>query len=178
MAFANEFISLKDREVYHLEDFEKRLISPNPQRTWAIDRSCGDYLRTVKPEARKLEPGDPDARFEEDFHFHWKGYDFLVAIRIIGEQELQDWPGSVFEEPLNTPGTRRDLYYVRHIGELGKPAHGSPSALKTMRTELLRDLQEALRVGSGGAFAFQTPEEEAIPRHAVLKIAPHAEVSE
>ncbi len=178
MAFVNEYISSEDRVRYQLEAFEKRLPSSNPQDTWAIDREREIFLRVVRPGARKSEPGDPDARFEKDFQFHWKGYDFMVATRMAATQEFLDWPGDVF---LSSKVPASDAlilrFYLRHIGETGKPSSDAPSALIHQRQEVLSDLEEALGIGYGGVFARLTPEEAARPRQAAIKVAPGAEVA-
>lgn len=81
MAFVNENISPKDRELYQLDVFEKRLGTINPGPDWAIDRERDIFLRVINPAARKSEPGDPNAGLEKDYHFHWCGYDYLVCTR-------------------------------------------------------------------------------------------------
>lgn len=178
MAFVNEYISPEDRVRYQLEAFEKRLTSSNPQRSWAIDRERDIFLRVVRPDARKNEPGDPDARFEKDFQFHWRGYDFMVATRRAATKEMQDWPGELFDSGRAPAPNARVLYfYLRHIGEMGKPSADAPSALIHRRHEVLSDLQEVLAFGSGGTFVHLTPDEAAQARHAVIKVAPRAEVA-
>lgn len=178
MAFVNEYITPEDREHYQLVAFEMRLPSANPQDSWAIDRERKIFLRVVKPDARKSEPGDPDARFEKDFHYHWKGYDYLVATRRLDAQELQDWPGEIFVSGRSyDPNARVLRFYLRHIGEIGKPTSDAPSALRHQRHEVLSDLEDALGFGSGGTFVRLTPQEAAQSRHAVFKIAPRAEVT-
>ena len=178
MAFVNEYISPEDRVRYQLEAFEMRLPSSNPQSSWAIDRERGIFLRVIQPDARKSEPGDPDARFEKDFQFHWKGYDFMVATRMAATREFLDWPGKVFlsgREP--APGALILRFYLRHIGEMSKPNADTPSALIHQRQEVLSDLEEALGSGYGGVFVHLTPEEAARPRQAAIKVAPRAEVA-
>ncbi len=178
MAFLNEYISPQNRERYQLEAFEKRLPSSNPQDAWAIDLDRDVFLRVIRPDARGSEPGDPDSRFEKDFHFRWKGYDYLVSTRRLDAQELQDWPGEIFESSrARDPNARVLRFYLRHIGEMGKPRPDAPSALRQRRNEVLSDLEDALGFGSGGTFIRLTPQEAAQPRYAIFKIAPRAEVA-
>ncbi len=178
MAFVNEYITPEDRERYQLEAFEKRLFLINPQDSWAIDRERDIFLRVINPEARKSEPGDPDARFEIDFQYHWKGYDYLVSTRRLGAQELQVFNGEIFQS--NNPhdeNARVLRFYLRHIGEMKKPTQESPCALVVHRQHVLSDLEYVLAFGSGGTFVRLTPEEAARSRYAIIKIAPNAEVT-
>ena len=178
MAFVNEYISPEDRERYRLADFESKLFIINPQDDWAIDRERNIFLRVIRPEARKSEPGDPDARFEDDFQFHWKGYDYLVFTSRQDAQGLESIPGDIFASDNPHPeGARVLRFYVLHIGEMGKPTPDAPSALRTQRQQLLSDLEYVLAFGSGGTFVRLTPEEAAQPRYALIKIAPGAEVA-
>ena len=177
MAFVNEYISPEDRERYQLEAFEKRLFSINPQDSWAIDRERNIFLRVINPEARKSEPGDPDARLEIDFQFHWNGYDYLVSTRRVNAKELESFPGEIFRSDNPHQEDARVLrFYLRHIGEMGKPSPDSASALIAQRQQLLSDLEYVLAFGYGGAFARITAEELAQPRYAIIKVARNAEV--
>ena len=177
MAFVNEYISPEDRERYQLADFESKLFIINPQRSWAIDRERDIFLRVIRPATRGSEPGDPDARFEKDFQFHWKGYDYLVSTSRKDEKELDALPFEVF--PSNNPkpiGARVLRFCVLHIGEMSKPTPDAPSALRTQRQQVLSDLEYVLAFGSGGSFP-QSSEEGAQPSFALIKIAPRAEVT-
>jgi hypothetical protein len=179
MAFVNEYISPEDRERYQLADFEKRLLMINPGPDWAIDRERDIFLRVINPAARKSEPGDPDAIYEKDFQFHWKGYEYFVSTSRKDAEELQDIPGNEFQSAnQRIDGARVLRFQVLHIGEMGKPSPEAPSALITQRQELLTDFEYVLAFGSGGTFAGLTPEEAARPRYAILKISPNAEVTE
>ncbi len=174
MAFVNEYISPEDRERYQLDEFEKRLYLINPQRDWAIDRERDIFLRVINPAARKSEPGDPDARYEKDFQYHWRGYDYLVSTRLLSAKELYEFNGEIFNS--GTPHDSNALvkrYYLRHIGEMNKPDQASSSALKVHREKLLSNLEEVLAFGTTRL----TPEEAAQPRYAIIKIAPNAEVA-
>lgn len=174
MAFVNEYISPEDRELYRLEAFEKRLGTINPQRSWTIDRDRDIFLRIINPEARKSEPGDPDARYEKDFQFHWKGYDYLVSTRLLDAQELQVFPGEIFQSGTSHESNARvKRFYLRHIGEMHKPTQASPSALTQQRQQLFCDLEAVLAFG----ISRLTPEEELETRYAIIKIAPQAEVT-
>ena len=178
MAFVNEYISPEDRERYRLADFESKLFTINPQDDWAIDREHDIFLRVIRPAARKSEPGDPNARFEVDFQFHWKGYDYLVFTSRKDEKELDALPFDVFQSNNPKPiGARVLRFCVLHIGEMSKPTPKAPSALATQRQQVLSDLEYVLAFGSGGTFVRLTPEEAAQPRYAVIKIAPRAEVT-
>jgi hypothetical protein len=178
MAFLNEYISPEDREHYRFDDFEKRLFMINPQRSWAIDREENIFLRIINPAARGSEPGDPDARFERDYHYHWKGFDYLIAARCgISAQELQNWSGEIFESGLPHPEKSRVFrFYLRHIGEVSKPKPDVSSALKHNRMSILRDLEDILAFSWGGLFTSLTLEDEQEPRYAIFKIAPQAEM--
>jgi hypothetical protein len=179
MAFVNEYISPEDRERYRLADFEKRLFTINPQDSWAIDRERDIFLRVIRPATRGSEPGDPNARFEKDFQFHWKGYDYLVFTSRQDAQGLESIPGDVFASDNPHPeGARVLRFYLLHIGEMAKPSPDAPSALSTQRQQVLSDLEYVLAFGSGGTFVRLTPEEAAQPRYAIMKIAPRAEVTE
>jgi hypothetical protein len=177
MPFVNEKISDEDRQRYDLDAFEGRFRSPIPSPDWAIDRERDIFLRTIYNETRKKEPGDREARYEKDFQFHWKGYEYLVATRRISAKDLEAWPGELFQsDNVYEDGARVLRFYLRHIGEVIKPRADAPSALRTHRQQILNDLEAALAFGSGGTFARLTPEEAAQPRRAVIRIAPHAEV--
>lgn len=152
MAFVNEYISPEDRVRYQLEAFEKRLPIINPQRSWAIDRDRGIFLRVIDPAARKSEPGDRDAHYEKEFQLHWKGYDFLVTTRRLDAQELETLPGDLFESgKTHAPNSLVLRFYLRHIGEMGKPTADAPSALIHRRHDVLSDLEDALAFGYGGS---------------------------
>ncbi len=178
VAFVNEYIPQKDREHYRLDAFEKRFFSSNPQNSWVIDRDRAIFLRVIKPEARKQEPGDPDARFEDDFHFHWKGFDYLVSTRCgLSENNMLALPGEMFESNLLSAHSGRILrFYIRHIGELTKPTATAPSALIHQRETVFTDLESALGVSRGGS-CILSPETVDAPCFAKLKIAPNAEVT-
>jgi hypothetical protein len=179
MAFVNEYISPQDRKRYRLDDFEKRLFMINPGPDWAIDRERDIFLRIITPHARGAEPGDPNSRFEDDFQFHWKGYDYLVSTSRKDTQELESIPCEVFSSNNTYPeGSRVLRFYVLHVGEMSKPSPDAPSALRTQRQQVLSDLEYVLAFGSGGTFVRLTPEEAAQPRYAIMKIAPSAEVTE
>lgn len=138
MAFVNEYISPEDRERYQLAEFEKQFFTINPQDDWAIDREQNIFLRVIRPATRGSEPGDPDARFEKDFHFHWKGYDYLVSTSRKDQKELDAIPCDVFSSDNPNPeGARVLRFYLLHVGEMGKPTPDSPSALRTQRQQLL-----------------------------------------
>lgn len=178
MAFVNEYISPEDREHYRLAEFEKRFFTINPQDDWAIDREQDIFLRVIRPAARGSEPGDPDARFEKDFQFHWKGYDYLVSTSRKDKKELDAIPFDVFSSDNPKPeGARVLRFYIIHIGEMGKPTPDAPSALRMQRQRLLSDLENVLAYGEGGVFAGLTKEQTAEPRYAIIKIAPRAEVT-
>jgi hypothetical protein len=178
MAFVNEYISPEDREHYRFDDFEKRLFMINPQDSWAIDREQDIFLRVIRPAARGSEPGDPNARFEKDFHFHWKGYDYMVSTSRKDAQELEAIQAETFQSDNPRPEGARVLhFFLLHIGETKKPRLDAPSALRTQRQALLNDLEYVLAFGSGGTFARLTPSEAAQPRYAILKIASNAEVA-
>jgi hypothetical protein len=178
MTFVNEYITPEDRERYQLEAFEKRFFRINPSLDWAIDRDRDMFLRVIQFEARKTEPADPNARFEIDFQFHWKGYDYLVSTSRKDALELQAIPGDVFRSDIpHEDGARVLRFYILHIGELSKPSQEVPSALIAQRQQLLSDLEYVLAFGSGGTFAGLTPDQAAQPRCAVFKIAPNAEVA-
>lgn len=175
MAFVNEYISPEDRERYQLDAFERRLFLINPQRDWAIDRERDIFLRVINPAARGSEPGDPDARFEKDFQYHWKGYDYLVSTCRLDAQELQAFNGEIFQSDNQHDENARVLrFYLHHIGEMTRPSNEAPSALITYRQQILTDLEDVLAFGSGGTFVRLTPEEAAQPRYAILKLAPNA----
>lgn len=178
MAFVNEYITPEDRERHQLEAFEKRFFSLNPQGSWVIDRDRDIFLRIIRPEARKNEPGDPDARFEDDFHFHWKGFDFLISTRCgLSEEDMIEFPGHIFHSKSSPPSAGRQLrFYVRHIGELKKPTPSTPSALIHQKEALFQDLEDALGISWAG-ICMLSPENINTPRHAKLKFAPNAEVS-
>jgi hypothetical protein len=177
MAFVNEYISLEDRERYRLADFEKHLFTINPQRSWAIDREQNIFLRVIRPAARGSEPADPDARYEKDFQFHWKGYDYLVSTSRKDAKEFDVIPVDVFEsDNPKTEGARVLRFYLLHIGEIGKPTPDAPSALRTQRQRVLSDLEYVLAYGEGGVFVGLTKEQVAEPRYALIKVAPRAEV--
>jgi hypothetical protein len=178
MAFVNEYISPEDRERYRLADFEKQLFTINPQDDWAIDREQDIFLRVIRPAARGSEPGDPNARFEKDFQFHWKGYDYLVSTSRKDAKGLDAIPFEVFASDNPKPeGARVLRFCVLHIGEMGKPTPDSPSALLTRRQRLLSDLEYALAYGEGGVFMGLTKEQTVEPRYAIIKITPNAEVT-
>jgi hypothetical protein len=178
MAFVNEYISPEDRERYRLADFEKPLFMINPQDDWAIDREQDIFLRVIRPEARGSEPGDFDARFEKDFQFHWKGYDYLVSTSRKDAQGLDSIPGDVFASNNPRPAGARVLrFYLLHIGEMSKPTPDAPSALLVQRQRILSDLEYVLAYGEGGVFAGLTDEQTAEPRYALMKIAPNAAVT-
>jgi hypothetical protein len=179
MAFVNEYISPEDRERYRLADFESKLFTINPQRSWAIDRERDIFLRVIRPEARKSEPGDPDARFEKDFQFHWKGYDYMVCLRNgLSATELQNWPGEIFSS-LNPHVQGQEVLriYLHHIGEMSKPIAQTASAWNTRRQQVLSDLEYALAFSFVGAFSGKSSEKLEPPRYALIKIAPRAEVT-
>ena len=178
MAFVNEYISPEDRERYQLQAFEKQFFTINPGDDWAIDRERDIFLRVIRPEARKSEPGDPNARYEKDFQFHWKGYDYFVSTSRKDAQEFQSIPSDIFQsDNPHEEGSRVLRFYLLHIGEIGKPSLDAPSALITQRQRVLSDLEYALAFGSGGTFARLNPDEVAQPRCAIFKIAPNAEVT-
>jgi hypothetical protein len=178
MAFVNEYISPEDRERYRLADFEKRFFTINPQDDWAIDRERNIFLRVIRPEARKSEPGDPNGRFENDFQFHWKGYDYFVSTSREDAKGLESIPGDVFASDNPHPeGARVLRFYLLHIGEMAKPSPDAPSALRTQRQQVLSDLEAVLAYGVGGVFARLSTEKTAEPRYALVKIAPRAEVT-
>ncbi|WP_395669435.1 hypothetical protein [Rhodoferax sp.] len=178
MTFVNEYISSKDRERYKLEAFEKRFFRINPSLDWAIDRERDIFLRVLNPAARGSEPGDPDARYEKDFHFHRMGYDYLVSTRRLDVQELQSFPGEIFQsDNFRKEGARVLHFYLRHIGEMGRPKKDAQSALSTDRQQVLSDLECALAYGEGGVFASLTKEQTAEPRYAIIKVARYAEVT-
>ena len=177
MAFVNEYISPEDRERYRLADFEKRLFMINPGPDWAIDRERGIFLRVINPTARKSEPGDPDSGRERDYHFYWKGYNYLVQVRVgLNGYELTSWPGELFEDQsLTAYGSKELKFYVRHLGEWCPL--GAVSALKTQKETVIKSFCEVLAFGWGGLFTSLSPADESEPRHAVVKIAPGAEVT-
>jgi hypothetical protein len=178
MAFVNEYISPEDRAGYKLEEFEKNFFTINPGPDWAIDREQDIFLRVLRPAARKSEPGDPDARYEKDFQFHWKGYDYMVSTRRSDAQELQSYAGEFFEsENPHEEGARVLRFYLRHIGEIRKPSPDAPSALTAQRQQILSDLEYVLAFGEGGVFASLTKEQMTENRYAIIKIAPNAEVT-
>jgi hypothetical protein len=178
MAFSNEYITPADQEHHQLKAFEKRFFTLNPQNSWVIDKDRDIFLRIIKPEARKQEPGDPDARFEDDFHFHWKGFDYLISTRCgLSEKNMHDFPGEIFQSgTTRDPAARVLRYYIRHIGELKKPTPTTPSALTHQRKELLKDLEDALSFSWGG-ICILSAENINASRFATLKIAPNAEVA-
>ena len=179
MAFVNEYISPEDRERYRLADFESKLFIINPYPSWAIDRERNIFLRVIRPEARKSEPGDPDARFEKDFQFHWKGYDYMVCLRHgLSAIELQNWTGEIFSS-LNphVQGEKVLRIYLHHIGEMSKPIAQTSSAWNTRRQQVLSDLEYALAFSCVGAFSGDSSEEAEPPLYALIKIAPRAEVT-
>ncbi len=177
MPFVNEKISDEDRQRYDLDAFEGRFRSPSPSSDWAIDRERDIFLRTICNAPRKNEPGDREARYEKDFQFHWKGYEYLVSTRRLDAQELATWTGELFQSD-NVYEEDAELlrFYLRHIGEVIKPRADAPSALRTHRQQILNDLEAALAFGCGGVFARLTPEEAAQPRRAAIRVAPYAEV--
>jgi hypothetical protein len=180
MAFVNEYISPEDRERYRLADFESMLrFTISPQDWWAIDRAQNIFLRLIRPAARKSEPGDSDARFEKDFQFHWKGHDYMVCLRSgLSAMELQNWPGEIFSSLNSHPQGEEVLrIYLRHIGEMGKPSAQTNSAWNTKRQQALSDLEYALAFSFVGVFSGDSSEEAEPPRHALIKIAPRAEVT-
>ncbi|MEB3317653.1 MAG: hypothetical protein VKO39_05875 [Cyanobacteriota bacterium] len=175
MAFTNEMISSEDRIKYNFAGFDKKIFLANPQFDWAIDRARTIFLRVVRPEARKIEPGDPDGRFEKDFHYHWKGYDYFVSTRRLDEREFLTFPGTVLDScTSHEPGMRVLRFYLRQISELRKPSDLSPSAILQNQEQLLHDLAEVLAYGEGGVFSRLSPKQSLEPRHAILKIAPNA----
>lgn len=177
MAFVNEYISPEDREFYQLTAFDNRIPSSNPQDSWAIDRERNIFLRVIRTEARKNEPGDPEARYEKDFHYYWKGYSYVVQSRKTREQEFRGYQGEIIDNnPLVVPNSERLLFRIHHIGEVSKPSVNASSALQKNRMDILENLQEALAISYGGLCSYLTPEENEQPRHALLNIAPHAEV--
>lgn len=173
MAFVNEEFSAEDRARYHFADFEREHVSfLNPDCHWVIDREAGIFLRMVR--AVVGDNHDPDSRLENQFHFHRHGYDYLVHVRKgLSEKNLTLFPGSLFVSGRELlPGSKRFLYYLRFISEVGKPSADAPSALRHQRQAVLTDLEAAMDACFGGHYMFMPPEERAIPRQISFIIAP------
>lgn len=173
MPFVNELIYRKDREFFRLDAFDKRFPLHNPNDCWTIDRGTGVFLRALRPHVGKAKARDPESRHHKDFHFHWNGYDFLIAVRSIGAQELREWDGEIFDDARDVePGAEVLLFYLRHLEEVGKPNPLAPSAVSCHRHALLRDLRSALAATSQGGPAYLTVDDDAKVRSAIIKIAP------
>ncbi|ALV07108.1 hypothetical protein DES44_2598 [Roseateles depolymerans] len=117
MGFVYERISKDDRKLFDLDQSDEWLSLAGPSLEWAIDRASGTFIRLLRLFGRKNEPGDPGARFERDFHFHWKDRDFVVHTR--AAIQLEDFDGRQFGDLSNLqPDERVGIYRVWAIWEV------------------------------------------------------------
>lgn len=94
MGFVCERISEEDRKKFDLDRSDKWLSLAVPSREWAIDHDSNTFIRVLRLHGRKNEPGDFEARYERDFHFHCGGRDFIVFTRAAIDPD--DYDGTQF----------------------------------------------------------------------------------
>lgn len=173
MPFANDLIYRKDREAFQLDAFDKRFPLANPNDCWTIDRDNGVFLRALRPHVGKSRSALASSPQDKDFHFHWKGYGFLIRAHLTAEAELMQRDGELFGALQERPsGPLPPLFYLSRIEEVEKPTPEAPSAFREHRQALFHDLREALAANSSGGRAYLSADEGSAGRTAIIKVAP------
>lgn len=143
MAYVNEVIPDQDRKSFDLDYSDKWLFLAVPSRDWTIDRETGTFVRLLRLYGRKNEPGDPDARHERDFHFHWEGRDFIVFAR--AAIQLEDFDGRQFGGLLSLQeGERVFAYRVWAIWEALGNGFNRRFGIECRTEEFFEELRNAL----------------------------------
>lgn len=171
MAFVNRYITPENRDKFNLDVSDRWVFNPSPSLGWAIDEEAQTFIRVLRPYARRNEFGDPNSMAEYDFHFHWKGRDFIVCTRagITPDEYEGRQMGEMPSEPL---GKHVYTFLIREIAETTSQDWNWRFAQDGADDVFFKALREALAQGNGGVFKSLYGEVYQGPRQAVLKIAP------
>lgn len=134
MPFVNEYISPEDAEKYALAEIDAQLRAGGISRQWTIDRERDIYLRIVS-RGREMED-----RHESLWSFYWKGTVLTIRLALIAGDGRPGEPGMSHWRLKFLNGSR-----------------GLPPALQPYRTDILKDLEQALcAYKDGGIFSVNT----------------------
>ncbi|WP_151449183.1 hypothetical protein [Lacisediminimonas profundi] len=159
MPFVNEYIPADDVKKYHIEEINKKVyLGFNGSTQWTIDRARDIYFRQV---AR----GREEFRSETINTFDWKGRLIWLTLEGLSKEEAQQAEGERFGEgePVD-PRSRLVAFKLVHWSEDGSGYLSSE--LKARRSELIRDLKEALEASKGGIGVYASQPDR--PWHVML----------
>lgn len=143
MGFFYETISEEDRKRFDLDRSDQWLPLAVPSRQWVIERDTETFIRLLRLYGRKKEPGDPDAHFERDFHFHWNNRDFVVHAR--AGIQLQDFDGRQFGDLIDLrPDEPIATYRVWAVWELVGNSFNRRFGIECREAEFFSALRYAL----------------------------------
>lgn len=143
MVYVYESISAEDRKRFDLDQSDNWLALAVPARQWVIDRNTETFIRLLRLYGRKKEPGDPDAHFDRDFHFHWNGRDFVIYAK--AAIQLEDYEGRQFGDLDDLgPDERVAAYWVLAISELVGNSFNRRFGIECQDAEFFNALRQAL----------------------------------